>query len=60
MSEEDYATTEKVVRDFGAPGGPGEKLQDLLESKTKFTDNWVSRSQPLSSVIFAFQNCLYL
>ena len=42
LSEEKYQHLEKVVNDFGGPGGVGEKLQEELIKKHDSMDNWVS------------------
>uniref|UniRef100_T1IJQ1 Choline/carnitine acyltransferase domain-containing protein n=1 Tax=Strigamia maritima TaxID=126957 RepID=T1IJQ1_STRMM len=42
ISENEYAQTEKLVRDFTGTGSLGEKLQFLLEERAKNTENWLS------------------
>jgi len=42
VDEEGYKKTEKLVNEFGAPGGLGEKLQSILLETAQKKDNWVS------------------
>uniref|UniRef100_A0A646QE80 CarnOAT n=1 Tax=Hemiscolopendra marginata TaxID=943146 RepID=A0A646QE80_9MYRI len=42
VTEEEFQQTEALVKEFGSPKGPGEKLQKLLEMKAKTTENWLS------------------
>ncbi|XP_054712414.1 carnitine O-acetyltransferase-like isoform X2 [Uloborus diversus] len=42
LSEEEYHHTEKIVKEFGAPGGLGVKLHTMLKEKAKVTENWLS------------------
>lgn len=42
LNEEEYQQTEKIVQEFGAPGGLGEKLHFLLEEKARNCENWLS------------------
>nr|CAG4646179.1 EOG090X04D9 [Macrothrix elegans] len=42
LTDEDFLKTEQIVKDFGAPGGVGQKLQQLLEQKGSKEDNWLS------------------
>lgn len=41
VSDEAYRKTEQLVRQFGAPGGVGEKLQRILVQAAEEKDNWV-------------------
>ncbi|XP_023227114.1 carnitine O-acetyltransferase-like [Centruroides sculpturatus] len=42
LNEEEYHQTEKIVQEFGSPGGLGEKLHFLLEERAKNCENWLS------------------
>uniref|UniRef100_A0A4D5R9U8 Carnitine O-acetyltransferase n=1 Tax=Scolopendra viridis TaxID=118503 RepID=A0A4D5R9U8_SCOVI len=42
VTEDEFQQTEALVKEFGSPKGPGEKLQKLLEMKAKTTENWLS------------------
>lgn len=42
LSQDEWQTSQKVVADFGRPGGIGERLQALLEAKAQTTNNWVN------------------
>lgn len=42
LNEEEYLQTEKIVNEFGAPSGLGEKLHAMLEKKANVTENWLS------------------
>ncbi|KFM59850.1 Carnitine O-acetyltransferase, partial [Stegodyphus mimosarum] len=41
LTEEEYRNTEKVVKEFGAPGGLGVKLHTMLKERAKVTENWL-------------------
>ncbi|XP_035223735.1 carnitine O-acetyltransferase-like isoform X2 [Stegodyphus dumicola] len=41
LTEEEYHNTEKVVKEFGAPGGLGVKLHTMLKERAKVTENWL-------------------
>ncbi|CAJ1067374.1 choline O-acetyltransferase [Xyrichtys novacula] len=41
LTEEQFKKTQKVVEQFGAPGGVGEQLQSKLEERRKNKANWV-------------------
>jgi len=41
ISEDAYAKTESIVKDFSNPGGIGEKLQQILLKTAEEKDNWV-------------------
>ena len=41
ISEDAYAKTESIVKDFSKPGGIGEKLQQILLKTAEEKDNWV-------------------
>ncbi|XP_076982601.1 choline O-acetyltransferase [Tamandua tetradactyla] len=42
VSEEQFRKSQAIVRRFGAPGGPGEALQQKLLERREGTANWVS------------------
>ena len=42
VASEDFAYTEKLVKDFIKPGGVGDKLQAFLLDRAAKTENWVS------------------
>lgn len=42
VSEEAYQITERLVSEFGAPGGVGERLQAILLDIAEKKENWVS------------------
>ncbi|XP_012627644.1 carnitine O-acetyltransferase isoform X2 [Microcebus murinus] len=42
VSEEEWAQTKKLVDEFQASGGVGERLQKGLERRARKTDNWLS------------------
>lgn len=42
LSQDEWQTSQKVVADFGRPGGIGERLQALLEAKAQTTNNWLA------------------
>ena len=41
LSEHQFSITKQVAKNFGAPGGVGAKLQQLLQKKGSAEDNWV-------------------
>lgn len=41
MTDQEFAKTQAVVKDFGQPGGVGEQLHRKLEEKARKSDNWV-------------------
>lgn len=41
LNQDELAITNKVVKNFGAPGGVGQKLQKMLEEKGSKSPNWV-------------------
>jgi hypothetical protein len=41
ISRESYTKTEKIVQNFLAPNGIGQKLQSVLVEKYQKEDNWV-------------------
>ena len=41
LTQEELAETKKSVEEFLAPGGEGEKLQEILKLRTEEKDNWV-------------------
>lgn len=41
LTKDEFAITEQVAKSFGAPGGVGEKLQQMLEEKGANEPNWV-------------------
>lgn len=41
LSTEQYAASEKLIKDFGSPGKEGEKLQALLQKRSEQEENWV-------------------
>ncbi|KAL1123984.1 hypothetical protein AAG570_001754, partial [Ranatra chinensis] len=41
LTQEEYAKSESVVKDFGAPGGEGDKLQKLLYERAEREQNWL-------------------
>lgn len=41
LTKDEFAITEQVAKNFGAPGGVGEKLQLMLEEKGAYEQNWV-------------------
>lgn len=43
ITPEEYEVTQKVAREFAAPGSIGEKLQQMLEEKGAKEANWVIR-----------------
>lgn len=42
LTKDEFAVTEQVAKNFGAPGGVGEKLQLMLEEKGAKEPNWLS------------------
>ena len=44
MNDQQYNEVEKMINDFGKPGGIGEKLQEELIKRHDNMDNWVCRS----------------
>lgn len=42
VSEEAYQITERLVNEFGATGGVGERLQAILLDIAEKKENWVS------------------
>lgn len=38
----EFETTKKCVRNFGSPGGIGDKLQEILMKKAEKTENWLA------------------
>nr|XP_015925085.1 carnitine O-acetyltransferase isoform X2 [Parasteatoda tepidariorum] len=42
LSDEEYLNTSRIVKEFGAPGGLGEKLHEKLSEKARTTENWLS------------------
>eukprot|EP00095_Tigriopus_kingsejongensis_P010617 maker-scaffold795_size96016-snap-gene-0.24 protein:Tk10617 transcript:maker-scaffold795_size96016-snap-gene-0.24-mRNA-1 annotation:"carnitine o-acetyltransferase isoform x2" len=40
LSQDEWTQSQRVVAEFGQPGGVGSTLQKLLESKAQTTDNW--------------------
>lgn len=44
VSEEEWAHTKKLVEEFQAAGGVGERLQKGLERRAKKMENWVSKN----------------
>ncbi|KAI9555588.1 hypothetical protein GHT06_018103 [Daphnia sinensis] len=42
LTKDEFAITEQVVKNFGGPGGVGEKLQLMLEEKGANEPNWLS------------------
>ncbi|XP_057381809.1 carnitine O-acetyltransferase-like [Daphnia carinata] len=42
LTKDEFAITEQVAKNFGAPGGVGEKLQLMLEEKGANEPNWLS------------------
>ncbi|XP_031553075.1 carnitine O-acetyltransferase-like [Actinia tenebrosa] len=43
VDEDDYKNTKTLVEEFRKPGGVGEKLQERLLERAKFTDNWLAQ-----------------
>jgi hypothetical protein len=41
LTKDEFVITEQVTKNFGAPGGVGEKLQHMLEEKGVNEKNWV-------------------
>lgn len=41
MSPEEFAEVENIAKEFGKPGGLGEKLQEELIKRHDTMDNWV-------------------
>uniref|UniRef100_A0A4W6E7U7 Choline O-acetyltransferase n=1 Tax=Lates calcarifer TaxID=8187 RepID=A0A4W6E7U7_LATCA len=41
LTEEQFNKTQNIVKQFGAPGGVGERLQSKLEERRKNKANWV-------------------
>lgn len=41
LAEDEYHHTEKIVKDFGGPGGLGVKLHNMLKERAKVTENWL-------------------
>lgn len=70
LTEEQFNKTQKIVKQFEAPGGVGELLQSKLVEKREKTANWVnpfflsltSRKKRLCEIttqipgVFSFQN----
>lgn len=46
LTKDEFAVTEQVAKNFGAPGGVGEKLQLMLEEKGAKEPNWVNNNFP--------------
>lgn len=44
LTEEQFSKTQKVVKEFGAPGGVGELLQRKLVERRDKLANWVNKS----------------
>ncbi|XP_046459973.1 carnitine O-acetyltransferase-like isoform X1 [Daphnia pulex] len=42
LTKDEFVITEQVAKNFGAPGGVGEKLQHMLEEKGAKEKNWLS------------------
>ncbi|EDV22543.1 uncharacterized protein TRIADDRAFT_28550 [Trichoplax adhaerens] len=42
VSDEQYAKTEALVKEFGKPGGIGEQLHQVVVEKAKTTKNWLA------------------
>jgi len=42
LSEHQFSITKQVAKNFGAPGGVGAKLQQLLQKKGSAEDNWLT------------------
>ncbi|XP_067001484.2 carnitine O-acetyltransferase isoform X2 [Anabrus simplex] len=42
ITDDEFCITQDIVKNFGSPGGVGEKLQKLLEERAKTTDNWLA------------------
>lgn len=45
VPEEQFRRSQVIVRQFGAPGGLGETLQQKLLERQEKTDNWVSTDE---------------
>ena len=66
MNPDEFRNTTEIVKNFGAPGGSGEKLQKMLEDRAAKKENWVRRIQFLRIINLAdvfdlfFQNVLFL
>ena len=41
MSDEDFERTERIVAEFGRPGGVGEMLQRKLQERAEAKESWV-------------------
>lgn len=44
LSEEQFSKTQKIVTQFGAPGGAGELLQSKLLERREKKANWVKKT----------------
>jgi len=53
LGPEEFTTTTQLAQAFGAPGGAGEKLQQLLEQKANNEPNWVTCGLVNSSLCIA-------
>ncbi|CAG0889904.1 unnamed protein product [Cyprideis torosa] len=42
VDEDEFQTTEKLVAEFGRPGGIGQELQVMLEQRARQTENWLA------------------
>lgn len=42
VSDDAFDQTQKIVSEFGQPGGEGEKLQKMVEKRAETRDNWLS------------------
>lgn len=44
LTEEQFNKTQKIVKEFGAPGGLGELLQSKLMERRESKANWVNKT----------------
>lgn len=51
LTEEQFHKTQKVVKQFGAPGGVGELLQRKLAERRENKTNWVILSSSIISTV---------
>ncbi|KAK2719245.1 carnitine O-acetyltransferase-like isoform X3 [Artemia franciscana] len=42
LNPDEFRNTTEIVKNFGAPGGSGEKLQKMLEDRAAKKENWLS------------------
>lgn len=60
VSDEAYKRTEKLVNEFGAPGGVGQKLQNILLDIAQKKDNWVNCINHHQKTVKNLSNFLFI